>query len=598
MTHLPEQPELQKPAQVVFTNKARCRDCYRCVRVCPVKAIRMQDGQAYVDEDRCIACGTCIRECPQEAKSYRNDIEKATRLARGEALVAASLAPSFAAVFTDWERYRLPSALRRLGCGHVAETSIGAYLVARRTAEYVAEHPAEPHIATACPSVVNYVERYYPDLVHSLLPVVSPMIAHARYLRETLGEEIRVLFIGPCVAKKQEADRPEHDGLVDCVLTFSELREWMDREGIELNRLEESGFDDEPGGDARYFPLVGGSLRTAHMETDVLAAEVISVSGEEEVRQALESLRDAPRPIIIEPLFCLQGCINGPSMGAESNIFERRRELLSYAQEHIGRDEKEITLPAGLETFFEPHPVKDDAPVSDDEIRRVLELTGKFTPEDELNCGACGYNSCRDKAAAVVRGFAEPEMCMPYMRRMAEKRTDRIIETSPNGIVILDEDLHIIHMNPAFRTMFMCTEAVAGKHISYLMDPEPFERLVAGQNEVVDMTVRHDRYNLVTHQLLYPLREERQFVGIFVNVTGAQQSQKELDRLHTQTLAQAKDLLEHQIQMAQHMARLLGESTAQGEQLVDQLMQLGGGVPDDAAGEDKDNWLKDTYTSR
>ncbi|MHB8997727.1 MAG: [Fe-Fe] hydrogenase large subunit C-terminal domain-containing protein [Armatimonadota bacterium] len=584
------------PSQVVYTNKARCRDCYRCVRVCPVKAISMHKGQAFVEPERCLACGTCIRECPQGAKQFRSDIECAVRLLSSGQPVAVSLAPSFAATYSDWERKRLPSALRKLGFSYVAETAIGAFQVSERTAEYVREHPEDAHICTACPAVVSFVEKYEAELVSALTPIVSPMIAHAKHIKATLGENTRVVFIGPCVAKKAEADREEFAGLVDCVLTFRELAEWMERDEISLNACEESTFDEQPEGDARFFPVLGGSMRTSHLNTDLLAADVVSVSGIDDVREALESLKDNLRPVIIEPLFCLQGCINGPAISCDCNVYDRRQDLLRYAQEHPGL-ESGAAEARPLHTDFAATCLDEDVPVREDEIKRILALTGKVTAEDELNCGACGYNSCRDKAVAVIRGMAEPEMCIPYMKRLAEQRSDRIIETSPNGIVILDEKLNIISMNPTFRKFFMCSEAVLGKPISYLMDPDPFERLVSGAEEKVEMTARHDRYKLVTHQIMYALREEHQYAGIFVNITSTHDSQTKLTELRTQTLEQARELLEHQISMAQKMAQFLGESTAQGEQLVENLMEMTGQDEEKDGGEGSD-WLWDTYTLR
>ncbi|HMM60843.1 MAG TPA: (Fe-S)-binding protein, partial [Candidatus Rifleibacterium sp.] len=212
--------------------------------------------------------------------------------------------------------------------------------------------------------------------------------------------------------------------------------------------------------------------------------------------------------------------------------------------------------------------------ITEDAINRVLPATGKTSPADELNCGACGYNSCRDKAIAVIRGFAEIDMCIPYMRRLAEQRTDRIIETSPNGIVMLDDNLSILSMNPAFRKMFLCSEAVLGKHISYLIDPEPFEKVLTGSENLIEQTVKHQRYNLIVHQIIYQLEIENQLVGIFVNITGNRQSIEELARLRSKTIQQAREMLEHQVKMAQQMAKYLGESTAQGESIIENLLKL------------------------
>ena len=231
---------------------------------------------------------------------------------------------------------------------------------------------------------------------------------------------------------------------------------------------------------------------------------------------------------------------------------------------------------------------------------------GKSRPEDQLNCGACGYSSCREKAIAVVRGMAEVEMCIPYMKNLAERRTDRIIETSPNGIVILDERLNILSMNPTFKKFFMCSEAVCGKRISYLMDPDPFEKLASGDKDKLELVVKHDRYNIICHQILYVLPEERQYVGIFVNITNSQANQTKLDHLRVQTIAQARELLEHQISMAQKMGQFLGESTARGEALVEKLMEMAdeesenreNNASNGRPGKKGKNWLWDTYTSK
>lgn len=558
-------------SQVVYTNKARCRDCYRCVRVCPVKAIRMQKGQAFVVEERCISCGTCIRECPQGAKTFRKDLDVASKLIEEKSgMIVASVAPSFVSVFSEWEQKRLPSALRRLGFDRVEETAVGAHHVALETAEYVNKFDRS-HICTACPAIVNYVERYESEKKDLLVPVVSPMIAHARIIKEQTPTA-KVIFFGPCVAKKAEAEWPQHLGTVDCVLTFTELLEWLDQQEIKLSHLEESSFDSLPQGDAHLFPLEGGLLRTASMETDPLSQRIVPVSGFQEVQMALNGIAEQNR--IIEPLFCTQGCINGPALPEENGVYRRRQDVLRYAQLNQGRVSPESLTPS-LATSFISDKVEGDRnfmDFSEEEIQQVLERTGKAKPEDQLNCGSCGYSSCREKAIAVLRGMAEVEMCLPWMRRLAEQRSDRIIDSSPNGILMLDERLQIISMNAAFRRFFMCSEALYGKKISYLMDPEPFERLEAGEEELIEMTVEHEKYQLHFHQLMYALRDSNQYVGIFVNITDSLASKAQLAKMKDQTISQARALLDHQIRMAQNIAKTIGESTARTEELVQNIL--------------------------
>ncbi len=590
---------------VIYTDKAQCRDCYRCVRACPVKAIRMEDGQASVVSDLCIGCGTCIRECPQHAKAFRNDLTRARNLLIRCRTTALSIAPSFAALFSDWQRRRLPSALRQLGFSHVSETSIGAYFVAHETVRLMRENPDKPQISSACPAAVKLIEKYYPECVEFLSPVVSPMIAHARLLRKKLGEDCGVVFIGPCVAKKQEAQRPGLAGDVDVVLTFAELQEWLESEGVDLAACEESAFDDEPLGDARYFPLAGGSFLAAEITPDMLACDVLSVSGHDEIADALAALEPESKGLLIEPLFCPQGCINGPVFcGENKNLFHRRRDILTYS----ALPKKQA--PAGLYATVElaaSFQADDSAIVpefTEQQIQEVFDRTGKSLPEEQLNCGACGYPSCREKAIAVLRGLAEAEMCIPFMRRLAERRTDLIIETSPNGIVILDEHLQIISMNKAFQKMFSCAEAVLGRPISYLMDPDMFEKaeLHDGFQETI---VRHDSYGVICHQVVYRLPDAKQYVGIFVNITNVRDNQKKLDDLREQTVIKAQEILDQQISMAQQIAEYLGTSTAKSEELLENLLKMTQD-PGTQPGKDKSTtpfgrgskWNPHTYMSR
>jgi iron only hydrogenase large subunit-like protein/uncharacterized Fe-S cluster-containing protein len=563
--------------QIVFTLTARCRDCYRCLRSCPVKAIRMERGQAYVDNKRCIACGTCIRECPQQAKSFRHDIDVAQGFIDNDYLVAASIAPSFAAVYSGWQRSRLASALRALGFRYVGQTSHGAYQISAHSRELVGKNGGKAYVATACPALVNYIEKYQPELLDYFLPLVSPMVAHARMLKKKLGKEIKVVFFGPCVAKKSELFRPDVAGDVDCVLTFRELSTWLEQKNINLSTCEESSFDEKPLPSAQLYPLPGGLIKTAGLEDDGLNMNLLRVDGVENVKELLKDIPNESGYTLIEPLFCSQGCINGPGISMEKNLFERRKDIIEYDREIQGGHEIPVLEDAGLFTAVLQHGESVVRPVTEEEIQQVLERTGKSDPQQQLNCGACGYDSCREKAIAVVLGMAEPEMCIPFMRRLAERRTDQIFTTTPNGILMLDEELKILGVNPAFKKFFLCSDAVMGRHVSYLMDPAPFEKLIAGVADSLDITVTHHHYNLLCRELLYVLKQERQIVGIFVNITGQQEQEKKLNDIRSQTIEQANELLQHQIKMAQNMAQFLGESTARGEELVRKLLSLSEG---------------------
>ena len=293
--------------QIVFTLTARCRDCYRCLRSCPVKAIRMEKGQAYVDGKRCIACGTCIRECPQQAKAFRYDIDIAQRLIDGGHFVAASIAPSFSAMFSGWQRSRLPSALRALGFRFIGQTSHGAYQISAHARRLAEKNGGNSYIGTACPALVNYIEKYRPELIGSLLPLVSPMAAHARMLKDKLGDDTKVIFIGPCVAKKSELFRTEVAGVVECVLTFRELMTWFSQKNIDLTTCEESNFDEKPVPSAQLYPLPGGMIKTAGLIDDGLNMKLIKVDGINNVNEFLNDMSGDFPYALAEPLFLQPG---------------------------------------------------------------------------------------------------------------------------------------------------------------------------------------------------------------------------------------------------------------------------------------------------
>lgn len=559
-------------SSVVFTNKAKCRDCYRCVRVCPVNAIKMENSQANVIAERCINCGTCINECPQNAKTYRKSIERLLSYIDNREMLVASIAPSFASVYPEEIHKRLPSVMRQLGFSHISETAVGAYQIAVRSKEYIEKKTNNNHLLTACPAVVNYVEKYKTDYLSILTPVVSPMIAHGKLLKKEFPKA-KVVFIGPCVAKKEEAERKEFDGIIDLVLTFEEFNEILERKNIKPELSETSAFDKVPGGYSRLFPLEGGLLKTAGMETNILDAKVLAVSGYHELEDALNTISNSDKNYIIEPLFCKHGCINGPAKGSEKYNFEHREHIISYSDNNEGDVEASIKMENDLKTHFYSRQAKNEKTFTENEIREILRKTGKNTPENELNCTACGYYTCREKAIAVLKGIAEPEMCMPYMRRKAEQKTDAIIQSDPNGIVVLDRNLNIQSMNKAFKSMFSCSNAILDKHISYLVDPVPFENLLQSNSEPVNQIVNYSNYNIACHLVAYKIPDQEQYVGVFVDITDVQYNKKRINEIKADTILQAQELIDHQVNMAQEIAKFLGENSAKGEMLMQRLIK-------------------------
>ena len=562
---------------IITTNKARCRDCYRCVRICPVKAIRISDGQAQVDSERCLACGTCVRECPQKAKQVRCDLAEVQAMIEAGGQVIASVAPSYVAAFPDYGGGLFPALLKQLGFGMVTETAVGAEMVARETARLVEDEP-HAHVASACPALVDMIVKYHPSVVGLIAPIVSPMIAHARYLKGRYGNEAKVVFIGPCPAKKAEAQQPDVAGAVDAVLTFEELRAWIESAGIKKDQLRSAELDDIPASLARLFPLEGGLAEAASMGADLLRQDFAAISGNIEVDEMLENLKNGSTIRLFEALFCPGGCVNGACFGEGKDIFRRRNRVLQHQKRASkNSDESEILAAMGnvdLRRTISDNPI-DQPELSEDAIRSVLERTGKTEPEDELNCGACGYASCRDNAVAVLTGMAEHTMCIPWMRKVAERKTDQMIDNSPNGIVVADSNLRIVDFNTAFAGIFSCGPGIVGKPLSTLMDPGDFEKVLArAVDRVVNKDVSFPAYHVSGSMNVYRIEDEELVVGILANVNQGTEGLNRLDRIREETLSHAEEVIQKQMLMAQEIAGILGETTSETRVLLRKLTEL------------------------
>jgi len=400
---------------VVSTIGEKCKRCYTCVRNCPAKAIRVENEQAKVIEELCISCGTCVRVCNQKAKRIESGIEPTLSLLDEAKSVAAILAPSFVAAFPEISPEQMVSALREVGFDIVCEVAFGAELVA---CEYSRLAPScrEGLISTPCPAIVNLVEIHYPELIPLLAPIVSPMIALGRYFKKEKGQNLKIVFIGPCVAKKEEIKHPSVRGMVDVVLTFKEIREIFELKKIDLTKQKEDEFDPPHPSLGRSFPLHGGLLRTAAINGDILEKDVLTICGVEDTLEVMDFLsKGLLRGKFIDILFC-KGCINGPVMESNLSLVQRRDKVIDFVKRsHFQKKlPVEIASSLNLRRGFVNRKVGLPLP-TEDEIKKILSQTNKFKPEDELNCGSCGYPTCRDMAIAVYQGLAEPQMCLPYL---------------------------------------------------------------------------------------------------------------------------------------------------------------------------------------
>lgn len=418
---------------LVSTIKERCRVCYTCVRECPAKAIRISGGQAEVIGDRCIGCGNCVRVCSQNAKKVRNCTERVKRLLASGKKVAACLAPSFPAEFHGVDYHKVVGMVRALGFDYVTEVAFGADLVAARYRKLLKDESDGTHIATSCPAIVSYVEKYHPGLVQSLAPVASPMIAQGRVLKQYYGEDIHVVFIGPCIAKKEEMWRDTRQKSLDGVLTFAELQAMFSESRIEPGGVEVSEFDPPHPAKGVLFAIGGGMLEAADIREDLLTNEVVATDGTKNFVQAIKEFESGALDAVMLEVLCCSGCIMGSGMTATTPQFTRRTDISKYARQRLKSleqsewlKEKEKFDYIDLSMSFQVDDHRLPAPSRDD-LKRILEQMGKYKAEDELNCGACGYDTCIDHAIAIHKGLAENEMCLPYT---IEKLKETAVELS------------------------------------------------------------------------------------------------------------------------------------------------------------------------
>ena len=405
---------------VVRTESNLCKRCYACVRNCPVKAIKVEGGQASVSEASCITCGACKNVCSQSAKRIRRDVDSVKHLLDKKGVAVALLAPSFVSAF-DVPSEQVAGALKAVGFNRVCEVAHGAELVAQEYHRlFAATRPAEPLLTSPCPAVINLIEKHFPRLVNQLIPVVSPMIASARVVRKLYGERAGIVFIGPCVAKKSEITHPSVTGEVDYVLTFSELKELFTELGVNPAAAASVEFDGPDTTMGAAFPLVGGLLKAANLENDILQEHFVTVEGRRDVLETLQAIEKRQfAPALIDILFC-RGCIDGPDFNGTQSMNLRRQKVVDFVKQRRLAREKTAPVTIKLSRKFMAQSRKTLHP-SEHELRSILKATGKFKESDELNCGACGYDTCRDKAVAVYQGLAESNMCLPFLLHKSEQ---------------------------------------------------------------------------------------------------------------------------------------------------------------------------------
>lgn len=541
-------------AHCLTLKKSNCKNCYKCIRNCPVKAIRFSGDQAHIIADECILCGRCFVVCPQNAKEIVSEVEKVKVMIQSGEPVVASMAPSFIANYDGVGIDAMREGLQKLGFADVEETAIGATMVKTDYERLVHEKQKPVIISSACASVNLLIQKHYPEMIKYLADTLSPMQAHCRDIKRR-NPEAKTVFIGPCVAKKDEAQR--YPGIVDAALTFEELTEWLEKENVRL----EKKVDSNPESLARIFPTVAGILRT--MKDRDPEYEYVAVDGIDNCIAALEDVAAGHvSNCFMEMSACKGSCVNGPVMEKYHPWFIT--DYLSVTR-YAGDKDFPVEQPeiSELSRRYDILEGMKDMP-TERKIQEILSKMGKKKPSDELNCGTCGYDTCREKAIAIYQGKAEIEMCLPYLKEKAENFSNIIFDNTPNGLLVLNERLEIQQINPAAcRIMNIRRPSdVLGSQIVTLLDPKPFLDALESRKSVFQCAylAEYDRY--VEEQVLYD-QSYRMLFCMLEDVSDEAAEREKKAEMRRQTTEVADKVVEKQMRIVQDIASLLGETAAE-----------------------------------
>ena len=535
--------------------KSNCKNCYKCIRHCPVKAIRFSGNQAHIINNECILCGQCFVVCPQNAKQIVDETEKVKVFIQSGDPVVVSIAPSFIANYDGIGIGAMRKALKKMGFADAEETAIGATIVKNEYERMLEEEQRDVVISSCCHSVNLLIQKHFPSCLGYLADVMSPMQAHCIDIKKRYPGA-KTVFVGPCVAKKDEADY--YEGIVDAVLTFEELSEWMKEEKIEL----ENEADSDENSRARFFPTTGGVLKTMKENSKYT---YVAIDGVENCMAVLKDIEKGKiHKCFVEMSACNGSCVGGPVIEKyhhDSNIKDYI-EVATYA----GDKDFVVSQPNPAElkkymTYIEP---KLPMP-SETEINSALRQMGKFKSADELNCGSCGYNTCREKAIAICQGKAEISMCLPFLKDKAESFSDTIVKNTPNGLIVLNENLEVQQINEAARKIMNIRAAsdVLGDQVIRILDPTVFMNVLTTGRDVRDQRVYLAEYKRYVEQTVVYDRDTRLLVGIMRDVTDEEYERERKENISRKTIEVADKVVDKQMRIVQEIASLLGETAAE-----------------------------------
>lgn len=542
-------------SECLTLKKSNCKNCYKCIRHCPVKSIRFSGNQAHIIGNECILCGQCFVVCPQNAKQIVDETEKVKVLIQSGAPVYASVAPSFIANYHGIGINGIRKALIKLGFAGAEETALGATVVKTEYEKMLADGTKDVLISSCCHSVNLLIQKYYPSLLPYLADVMSPMQAHCSDIKKRFPDA-KTVFIGPCVSKKDEAEH--YEGIVDAVLTFEELTEWLKAERIDL----EADLDVDDESRARFFPTTGGILKTMANRTPDYT--YMAIDGVDNCIAALKEIEQGNvHKCFIEMSACAGSCVGGPVMEKY-----HRSPIIDYQSvaDYAGKKDFKVTQPDSLDLkkHFEPIERRYGAP-SESEIQDILKKMGKNRPEDELNCGSCGYDTCREKAIAIYHGKAEISMCLPYLKDKAESFSDCIVSNTPNALIVINDALEVQQINPAARKILNIrySSDVLGEQVVRILDPKPFLQVLESKRAVRNRRTYLAEYDKYVEQTIIYDPNYHMLLCIMRDITEQEAEREKREKLRNQTVETADNVVDKQMRIVQEIASLLGETAAE-----------------------------------
>lgn len=563
--------------QPIYTENNNCQDCYKCIRNCNVKAIKMESHKASIINELCIACGRCTSICPANAKKIRNDVGLVKLLLKENDNVIVSLAPSYVSEFQNLGKEKIIELLKLLGFSKVSETAIGADIITHQTKKWIETKKKGVYYSSCCPSVVELIKKYYPQYSENISPFVSPMLAHGRYLKEEYGSDVKVVFIGPCVAKKKEM--LTNPGYVDAVITFQELREWINESNLKIESIPENTenkFYPFEADNGILYPIDGGMIDGIKKDTPIVDMQFMTFSGLQEIIDILNNVDkfNTDFPLFLELMSCKGGCINGYFMSDNKSIAEKRIDVIS----EFGSSKREENIEVLAKPFNYKSYSCEVFPVfncvhSEEQIKEALKYVGKVASEDCLNCGGCGYQTCRNFAIALLDGKAERSMCVSYMRNVAQNKATVLLQKMPYGVVIADENLNVIESNHSFAKLmgdeimklYEIKPGLVGANLEKLV---PFHKsfgnlLVSGEEEIQkDVRYGDKLYSLS----IFTIQPHKLVCGIIHNLKVPELRKEEV-------IKRSRKVIKKNLETVQKIAFLMGENASETESILNSIVE-------------------------